>query len=591
MYDTSNKRLFRYIEELGGNRMNPLLITIIVILVIGLVTFGMTYLVRKRYYQRIDELDQQKNQVLKKAPYDELKEVNKLNISGQSLQLRKKLEQKWNEIESVKYPRLENNLFDAEQSTDRYRLVEAKKSQDRAEEALDEINEDLEMLKNDLVGLIEREQANLVKIDEIKKRYHEIRKSLLAHSFSFGPASETFEKNLRLMEVDFTDFSNITISGDHEEANAVVKRLNEDIEIMDQQMKEVPPLLDILEDEYVEQFDDIQQGYEQMSDAGYLFPDDTVIEDLDKLKIDKKHILDRIRVLELEEAKEETEALGKEIDEMYDRLDMEYQAKPAAQELLEDSKRGLYFLQDENRRLNAFEKRMEQSYILIHNEAKTIEKLGEEVKMAREEYNFLEDRMKHQALPYSVIYERLAELFDELGNLNDEYNEVAEFLENYRHEELAFKDELYRMEQQMYRMKRRLENERLPGLPNDYLELFFSTTERIERFDSELSRPKINLVEIQKVYEICNEDVKQLETMTYEMVRQVELTERTSQKLYRYKDTHKGILETIRYSESLFNSDYDYEMALRLVKEKLENVAPGEYAKVVQAYEVEKEQQ
>lgn len=591
MYDTSSKRLFRYIEELGGNRMNPLLITVIVILVIGLVTFGITYLVRKSYYQRIDELDQQKNEVLKKAPYDELKEVNKLNISGQSLQLRKNLEQKWHQIESVKYPQLENNLFDAEQATDRYRLMEAKKSQDRAEEALDEINEDLEILKSDLVGLIEREQANLVKVDEIKKRYHEIRKSLLAHSFSFGPASETFEKNLRLMEVDFTDFSNITISGDHEEANAVVKRLNEDIEIMDQQMKEVPPLLDILEDEYVEQFDDILQGYEQMSDAGYLFPNDTVVEDLDKLKTDKKHILDRIRVLELEEAKEETEALGKEIDEMYDRLDIEYQAKPAAQELLEDSKRGLYFLQDENRRLNAFEKRMEQSYILIHNEAKKIEKLGEEIKAAREEYNYLEDRMKHQALPNSVIYERLAELFDKLGNLNDESNEVAEYLENYRHEELAFKDELYRMEQQMYRMKRRLENERLPGLPNDYLELFFSTTERIERFDSELSRPKINLVEIQKVYEICNEDVKQLETMTYEMVRQVELTERTSQKLYRYKDTHKGILETIRYSESLFNSDYDYEMALRLVKEKLENVAPGEYDKVVQAYEVEKEQQ
>ena len=228
---------------------------------------------------------------------------------------------------------------------------------------------------------------------------------------------------------------------------------------------------------------------------------------------------------------------------------------------------------------------------MIHNEEKTIEQLGEEVKMAREVYNFLEDRMKHQALPYSVIYDRLSELFDALSTLNDEYNEVADFLENYRHEELSFKDELYRMEQQMYRMKRRLENERLPGLPNDYLELFFSTTERIERFDSELSRPKINLVEIQKVYEICNEDVKQLETMTYEMVRQVELTERTSQKLYRYKDTHKGILETIRYSESLFNSDYDYEMALRLVKEKLENVAPGEYDKVVQAYEVEKEQQ
>ena len=567
--------------------MNPLQITIITILVLLVVTFGITYLVRTKYYQKIDQLDQEKNDVLKKAPYNELKEVSDLHISGQSFELRKKLEQQWHSIESVKYPRLENNLFDAEQATDRYRLMEAKKNQSEAEEALAEINQEMEALQTDLIGLIEREQANLVKIDLIKKRYHEIRKSLLAYSFSFGPASETFEDNLREMETDFSKFSDITISGDHEEANIVVERLNNDIEEMEQQMKDVPPLLDILEDEYVEQFDDLENGYHEMSDAGYLFPEDTVLEDLGKLRTDKKHILDRIRKLELEEAEKETEALANEINAMYDRMEMEYQAKPATFELLEDSKRALYFLQEENRRLVSAEQRLSQSYILIHDEAAKIAKLAEQVKEAREEYVFLEDRMKHKALPYSVAYERLADLFDQLGNLNEEYNKVSNHLEDYRVQELAFKDELYQMEQQMYRMKRRLENERLPGLPDDYLELFFSTTERIERFDSELSRPKINLVDIQKNYEICEEDVRQLENMADEMVRQVELTERTSQRLYRYKDTHKGILETIRYSESLFSEDYDYETSLRLVKEKLENIAPGEFAKVLNAYEAE----
>ena len=567
--------------------MNPLQITIITILVLLVVTFGITYLVRTKYYQKIDQLDQEKNDVLKKAPYNELKEVSDLHISGQSFELRKKLEQQWHSIESVKYPRLENNLFDAEQATDRYRLMEAKKNQSEAEEALAEINQEMEALQTDLIGLIEREQANLVKIDLIKKRYHEIRKSLLAYSFSFGPASETFEDNLREMETDFSKFSDITISGDHEEANIVVERLNNDIEEMEQQMKDVPPLLDILEDEYVEQFDDLENGYHEMSDAGYLFPEDTVLEDLGKLRTDKKHILDRIRKLELEDAEKETEALANEINAMYDRMEMEYQAKPATFELLEDSKRALYFLQEENRRLVSAEQRLSQSYILIHDEAAKIAKLAEQVKEAREEYVFLEDRMKHKALPYSVAYERLADLFDQLGNLNEEYNKVSNHLEDYRVQELAFKDELYQMEQQMYRMKRRLENERLPGLPDDYLELFFSTTERIERFDSELSRPKINLVDIQKNYEICEEDVRQLENMADEMVRQVELTERTSQRLYRYKDTHKGILETIRYSESLFSEDYDYETSLRLVKEKLENIAPGEFAKVLNAYEAE----
>ena len=570
--------------------MNPLQITITIILVLLVVTFGITYLVRSKYYQKIDLLDQEKNDVLKKAPYDELIEVRALTISGQSFELRKKLEEQWYSIESVKYPQLENNLFDAEQATDRYRLMEAKKSQNAAEEALDDINKEIEALQADLVGLIEREQANLVKIDEIKKRYHEIRKSLLAYSFSFGPASETFESKLREMEAYFSKFSNMTISGDHEEANIVVERLNKDIAEMEQQMKDVPPLLDTLEDEYVEQFEDLENGYHQMSDAGYLFPDDTVLEDLEKLKTDKKHILGRIRALELVEAEKETDALAEQINEMYDRMEVEYQAKPASYEMLEDNKRALYFLQEENRRLVSAEQRLSQSYILIHDESSMIEKLVERVKEAREEYAFLEDRMKHKALPYSVAYERLEKLFDELGRLNEEYNKISNHLDSYRVQELEYKDHLYRMEQQMYRMKRRLENERLPGLPDDYLELFFSTTERIERFDSELSRPKIDLVEIQKNFEICEEDVRQLENMADDMIRQVELTERTSRRLYRYKDTHKGILETIRYSESLFSEDFDYETSLRLVKEKLENIAPGDFAEVLQAYEAENQE-
>ena len=570
--------------------MNPLQITITIILVLLVVTFGITYLVRSKYYQKIDLLDQEKNDVLKKAPYDELIEVRALTISGQSFELRKKLEEQWYSIESVKYPQLENNLFDAEQATDRYRLMEAKKSQNAAEEALDDINKEIEALQADLVGLIEREQANLVKIDEIKKRYHEIRKSLLAYSFSFGPASETFESKLREMEAYFSKFSNMTISGDHEEANIVVERLNKDIAEMEQQMKDVPPLLDTLEDEYVEQFEDLENGYHQMSDAGYLFPDDNVLEDLEKLKTDKKHILGRIRALELVEAEKETDALAEQINEMYDRMEVEYQAKPASYEMLEDNKRALYFLQEENRRLVSAEQRLSQSYILIHDESSMIEKLVERVKEAREEYAFLEDRMKHKALPYSVAYERLEKLFDELGRLNEEYNKISNHLDSYRVQELEYKDHLYRMEQQMYRMKRRLENERLPGLPDDYLELFFSTTERIERFDSELSRPKIDLVEIQKNFEICEEDVRQLENMADDMIRQVELTERTSRRLYRYKDTHKGILETIRYSESLFSEDFDYETSLRLVKEKLENIAPGDFAEVLQAYEAENQE-
>lgn len=576
---------------LGGNDMSPLQITLIVIIVLAAVTAIITYFVRNKYYSQIDELDKEKNDVLKRAPYDELQEVSELNITGQSSELRKTLEKKWQDIESIKYSKLENHLFDAEQATDRYRLPESKKSQEAAEQAIDEINADITELKEALTGLIEREQANLEKIDLIKKRYHEVRKSLLAYSFSFGPASESFERKLSVMENDFTEFSEYTVSGDHEEANKIVERLDESIKETEEQMDQIPALLEKMDEVYDEQLGDLRQGYESMIENNYLFPEDTILADIDTLKENQNVIYDYIRDLKLEKAHKAMEALAKNIDHLYEKMEIEIEAKPLVTELAEDTKRGIYYLQDENRRLNNTINRLSQSYVLIHNEPSIIGRLEDQVKETREDFDKLNERLKEQTIPYSVAYDTLEDMFDHLDHLNVEYRKVSEYLENYRKEELELKNDMLAMEQAMYEMKRHLENERLPGLPNDYLELFFSTTDRIENLSAELSRPKIQLIEIRKIHKMCQEDVTQLGDITNELIRQVELIERTSQRLYRYKDSHKGVLETIRYSESLFTEDYDYDTALRLVREKLENVDPGAYDEVVAAYEKETTQE
>lgn len=569
---------------LGGNRMTPLQITLLIIVVLLVVTASITYFVRNKYYSQIDELDAQKNSVLDEAPYDELKEVAELNITGQSQEVRQVLEEQWRTIESVKYPKLENELFDAEQATDRYRLGESKRHQEAAEDAIEDIKEDISQLTQALLELIEREQANLEKIDEMKKRYHEVRKSLLAYSFSFGPASESFERKLNIMENDFAEFSDFTVSGDHEEAKEVVHRLSQAIQEMEDEMEQIPPLLELIDDVHAEELKDLQEGYDQMTDAGYKFPEDTIERDIRQLENEKEIIYDRIRALELDKARAEIDSLAENIDELYEKMEVEIQAKPTVTSALDETRRAIYFLQGENRRLSAMVNRISQSYLLNHNELEKIEALSEEVKEAREDYDVIEDRVKHQAIPYTVAYERLEKLFDVLDGAHEAYEDIEEKLESYRQEERVLKEEMLEMEQDMYAMKRHLENECLPGLPSQYLELFFSTSDRIEHLSKELSRPRIQLTDIRRIHQMCKEDLAQLSDMTEELIRQVELTELVSQRLYRHKDTHKGVLETIRYSESLFTEDYDYSRALNLVREKLENVEPGAYQEIEEAY-------
>ena len=568
--------------------MSPLQITLVVVLVLVLVTIGITYFVQKKYYRQIDELDAQKNDVLKHAPYAELKEVAELNITGQSQDLRTALENQWRTIETVKYPQLENDLYDAEQATDRYRLGESKRNQESAEEAIADIKEDIGQLTQSLNELIEREQANLEKIDEMKKRYHEVRKSLLAYSFSFGPASESFEEKLRVMENDFGDFSDLTVSGDHEEAKEVVQGLSHDIVEIEDQMERIPPMIEKLEDVHGEELEDLQKGYDEMTEAGYKFPNDSIEEDITKLELFKEAIYDRIRALELDKAREEIDTLSEEIEALYEKMEIEYQAKPYVEDTLEDTRRAIYFLQGEQRRVLALANRMAQSYVLNHDEEKKMKEIVDEIKEARDEYDVIADRVKHQAIPYSVAYEKLDDLFDLLENYNETYATIEKQLESYRKEERELKADMLEMEQDMYAMKRHLENERLPGLPDAYLEMFFSTSTRIELLSKEMARPRIQLADVRKIHQMCEEDLDQLSEMTEEIIRQVELTELVSQKLYRYKDSHKGVLETIRYSESLFTDDYDYARALSLVREKLENVAPGTYKEIEATYDQEK---
>lgn len=568
--------------------MTPLQIALITVAVLVFVTAIITYFIRGNYYEQIDALDQQKNELLKKAPHEELKEVRELSLAGRSLELREKFEADWNRIKSFKYPELENYLFAAEQATDRYRLNESRKIQGYAKESINEISRDIEELTQSLSEMIEREQANLNKIDTIKKRYHEVRKSLLAYSFSFGPASETFEEKLSTMEEDFTDFSESTLSGDHEEANKIIERLAQNIQAMEEQMEVIPPLLTKLNTEYEEDIDDLLQGYEQMSEHNYLFPEDNILENIEQLTEQKDDILENIRLLELEQASAETERLAENIDELYARMEAEISAQPKVFSLLDDVKEGIYVVQEEVKQLTGIEQRLAQSYILMYDEEGTLHSIDNATAEALEEYKILAERITENKLPYSVAKTKLTYLFNELSQLNKELKEIAKNLRSYRKEELHFKKEMVAMEQAMYDMKRALEHERLPGLPDDYLDLFFSTTNRIETLAEELAQTKVLLSEVRKIHQITEEDVIQLSQATEELIFQVNLIERTSQRLYRFRDSHKGIPETIRYSESLFNEDYEYDTALRLLREKLENIAPGTYDKIVQNYEDEK---
>lgn len=558
------------------------------IIVLAILIYTVTYYIRKKHYTKIDELDRIKKELHTKMPADKIRTLDKMMITGQSKEVANSVIADINVIEGENLPAIESHLFDAEQATDRYRFNQSTKSEQKAEELLKETDESIKMTSEKMDELLQREQANLRKIDSIKKRYHKVRKELLAKSFTFGESINSLEDKLGVMENLFTSFSDLTASGDHEEAKKVVNQLESRLTEMEAMMVSIPELNDKIENDYEKQLEEIKEGYQKLIEQDYRFPESVDIEEhIEQLSEKIVHLKDLLAQLELDEIEAEQAAVEESIDELYDVMEKEISAKYSLEKILRKIPKIIYYVTNQSKELSLEIDRIGQSYHLYQGEQDTYLEMKNATQEQKKVVASLSEQIEKNTVAYSVAEDLLLQAFSQLENLSRSYDALSESLYAYRDKEKEIKNDLEEMEHALREMKRYIQGKHLPGLPDDYLDLFFYTTDHLEQLSVELARPKLDLEEVTRLHKLCDEDIEHLADKTEETVDNALLTELTSQRLYRYKEEYPGVMETIKYSEALFLDDYDYDTSLKMVREKLESIEPGAFEEVKSLYKKE----
>lgn len=90
------------------------------LLIIIMVTIG--FLMKRKKYQVVDQLDKRKIEIMNRPVADELKKVKKLNMTGQTEELFERWRQTWDEIITTELPAIDEKLIDAESCIDKYRF-------------------------------------------------------------------------------------------------------------------------------------------------------------------------------------------------------------------------------------------------------------------------------------------------------------------------------------------------------------------------------------------------------------------------------------------------------------------------------------
>lgn len=538
---------------------------------------------RKKNQEQLDELEVRKEALFDLPVFEEIDDIKKMHLVGQSQNSFREWNQRWVELSTRSFAELESQIYEVENQNEIFRFMKAKKAVVEANETMTEMEAEVEVIRNGLKELRESEERNSLEVQKALDVYEELSKSLKDDKASFGPAYSEIQKQLRNVEIEFTQFVTLNTSGDPIEAREVLEDAERHTYELEDLMKRIPPMYEELNETFPDQLKEIEEGYNQLLADDYVFPEQNFAEEIQHAKKRVENSMADLEKTEIAAVEVANRDTATAIDALYEVMEREIEAKKYVvtnQKIIDDY---ISHSLKNNRQLMIELDHVSQSYTLNNNELGRSRGFQTEIEEIIRRQKDLEPRMKEHTVPYSEIQAFYKECYKILDDIENQQLEIDASLKELRKGEKVAQEKVDEYEFRLRSIKRYVEKQRLPGLSADYLEFFYVATDRIEDLSRALNKMRINMDEINRLCDLCEDDLELLDKKTKDLVNAA-LTEQMMQYANRYRHTHENIRAALDKSMYLFSTEFRYQDALDEIGTALEAVEPGAFKRIEDFY-------
>ncbi len=563
---------------------NWIIILVLVIVIIAAVLYLIGYFMRKKNQEQLDELEVRKEALFDLPVFEEIDDIKKMHLVGQSQNSFREWNQRWVELSTRSFAELESQIYEVENQNEIFRFMKAKKAVVEANETMTEMEAEVEVIRNGLKELRESEERNSLEVQKALDVYEELSKSLKDDKASFGPAYSEIQKQLRNVEIEFTQFVTLNTSGDPIEAREVLEDAERHTYELEDLMKRIPPMYEELNETFPDQLKEIEEGYNQLLADDYVFPEQNFAEEIQHAKKRVENSMADLEKTEIAAVEVANRDTATAIDALYEVMEREIEAKKYVvtnQKIIDDY---ISHSLKNNRQLMIELDHVSQSYTLNNNELGRSRGFQTEIEEIIRRQKDLEPRMKEHTVPYSEIQAFYKECYKILDDIENQQLEIDASLKELRKGEKVAQEKVDEYEFRLRSIKRYVEKQRLPGLSADYLEFFYVATDRIEDLSRALNKMRINMDEINRLCDLCEDDLELLDKKTKDLVNAAALTEQMMQYANRYRHTHENIRTALDKSMYLFSTEFRYQDALDEIGTALEAVDPGAFKRIEDFY-------
>jgi septation ring formation regulator len=547
-------------------------VVIAIVTFLALILYGA--ISRRRIYKEIDRLEAWKMQIMNRPLTDEISKVKGMAMIGETEEKFETWRQEWDEIVTTHLPNLEEDLFDSEEYTDKYRFKKARIVLNNVNKALERMDGRMKDITSEINELVTSEELNREEIVEAKEKLQETKKYYLTHIRALGQTAPIFDKELDEIKMLFETFEELTVQGSHLEARQkLVESLNR-ITVCKSQMEGVPELLVILQSDIPSNLKDLGIGFDEMEQQGYVLHHIGIDKELESLKELNEKALDKVLELELDSAQKDLDELSQKIDQLYEMLENEVHSKQFVIKQRESFNSTINNLQERIENLKHETEVVSISYFIEQNEVEMQKKIEKLFHKLESRFIIIQESIDGKRESFSVIREMMEEMQKQMEDLERSQKVYEEMLHNLRKDELDTKQSLKQLRKKLLEARRMVQKSNLPGLPEHYLITIGKAEEYIIEVSKKLDEKPLEMSDVSYVLKKAHEAVDEGYEETSNMIENAILAEKLIQYGNRFRSSNQSVSIRLIEAEIAFRN-YQYEDAFHIAADAIDSVQPG----------------
>ena len=540
--------------------------------------------IANRYRRRVQELEVAKNMVASTPVSLELSKVEPIIKNDKMEEKYNDWQDRFDELREKKLAQIDDMLIDLDIYIDKkdyknciYRLakteMEIYKARESADYLLDEIKE---------ITLSEEKYRAIV--IKLKTKYRELNKDFQDHKQMYDEMQEAISLQLENIERRFLDFEKVMEKNEYNEVVHIVKALDTMIEHMGIVIKEVPDLLLMAKQVIPNRMKEVRELNDDMVKQEYPLDYLNIDYNLEESQKNIDHILDKVRVLNLEDCMFELKTMLEYYDSLFVDFEKERLSRKVYEEMEADFSKKLEktnkVVQEVYNQLDD----IKSMYDLNDQDVETIHEVNKTLVVINDDYKKMLAKVEAKSSPYSMLHKEVEELTVRLKEMEEDLDQALKSLGNMYDDEIRAREQLEEIESFLKQSKDKMRSYKLPIITNNYFVQLSEANEAIEEVIKELERKPIVIKTLNTRVDTARDLVLKLYNTTNEMIKTAQLAEMAIVFGNRYRDVYNEVDSGLNEAETLFFKG-EYKSALDVSIKAVSLVDENIYRKLLAVYD------